>query len=897
MARKEGRYRTIELAEKYVQAGKLLEAIAEYRKVLAGDVQDINIRNLIGDLYVRLNKKDKAKEEYEKIATYYEDRGLYPQAIAIYKKINKLDPDDFDSAVKMADLYGTYGFLSEAKKEYLRIAKNLEKKGQTKDMIPVYDRLVKLDKGDLETRSFLAELYEKEGSVDQAVEEYNYIAEFYLRNDKIKDAEKILNKAKEAKENDLRTITNLIELLKKKNKKKDAFSLLHEVLKKDNENTKFLNLLGALYFEDQDLSKAKEIFTKILTLREMDVEARVKLGRVHVQEGNLDEAYDLYEPLVSSLIKRGKGDRATGLLGLILSSKKVHLPSLEKLAFIYESNNEKDKLGTVYKVILEECRKRDQKNKMLSVLEKLNKIFPEDEEFTKEYNLLQSETGVMEEVIEEKEERAEEEVKEEVEEIVEEKEEAEEIVEVKEEEAEEKAEEIVEEEEKVEERVEEIIPEERVEEIIEKKEEVEEVAKEERVEEIAEKEVEEPEERVEEIAEEEVEEPEERVEEIAEEEVEEPEERAEEITEEVVERVVEVEERVKEIEEEVVEEVVEEEVEEVEEEKEEKVPEIEREEVRVEAEEREEAFRVSSEDMEILKMKLAKADLYLEQGLIRNARRILEDLKSRYADEPKIDERITMLDEIRTKVEADDIPKRIEEVLAKEVVIETKVSRLEKEKEGIPTPIEPETKKEEEKIEEAEKKEGVEVDIAPSPAQEAPVQNYYKLNDVVKDELAIIGTIVHHQVKGDTKTYEKELSEIVLEFKKEVDKRVDKEDYEIHYNLGIAFMEQGLNEEVIEAFKLASKDERRAMDCYSVIGNCYKQKEDYKEGIKWIEKGLVLAEEGSTPFFALKYDLASFYEIMDENKKALKIYSEIKEWNTDYRDVSKKIKGLEKSAS
>jgi tetratricopeptide (TPR) repeat protein len=883
MARKEGRYRTIELAEKYVQAGKLLEAIAEYRKVLVGDIQDINIRNLIGDLYVRLNKKDKAKEEYEKIATYYEDRGLYPQAIAIYKKINKLDPDDFDSAVKMADLYGTYGFLSEAKKEYLRIAKNLEKKGQTKDMIPVYDRLVKLDKGDLETRSFLAELYEKEGSVDQAVEEFNYIAEFYLRNDKMKDAEKILNKAKEAKKNDLRTITNLIELLKKKNKKKDAFSLLYEVLKKDNENIKFLNLLGALYFEDQDLSKAKEIFTKILTLREMDVEARVKLGRVHVQEGNLDEAYDLYEPLVSSLIKRGKGDRATGLLGLILSSKKVHLPSLEKLAFIYESNNEKNKLGTVYKVILEEYRERNQKNKMLSVLEKFNKIFPEDEEFTKEYNLLQSETGMMEEVIEEKEERAEEEVKEEVEEIVEEKEEAEEIVEVKEEEVEEKAEEIVEEEEKVEERVEEIIPEERVEEIIEKKEEAEEVAEEEEVEEV--------------VNEEEVEEPEERVEEIAEEVVGEPEERAEEIAEEVVEEAVEVEERVKEIEEEVVEEVVEEEVEEVEEEKEEKVPEIEREEVRVEGEEREEAFGVSSEDLEILKMKLAKADLYLEQGLIRNARRILEDLKSRYADEPKIDERITMLDEIRTKVEADDIPKRIEEVLAKEVVIETKVSRMEKEKEGIPTTIEPETKKEEEKIEEAEKREGVEVDIASSPAQEAPAQNYYKLNDVVKDELAIIGTIVHHQVKGDTKTYEKELSEIVSEFKKEVDKRVDKEDYEIHYNLGIAFMEQGLDEEAIEAFKLASKDERRAMDCYSVIGNCYKQKEDYKEGIKWIEKGLALAEEGSTPFYALKYDLASFYEIMDESKKALKIYSEIKEWNADYRDISKKIKGLKKSAS
>ena len=128
-----------------------------------------------------------------------------------------------------------------------------------------------------------------------------------------------------------------------------------------------------------------------------------------------------------------------------------------------------------------------------------------------------------------------------------------------------------------------------------------------------------------------------------------------------------------------------------------------------------------------------------------------------------------------------------------------------------------------------------------------------------------------------------------------MEEEVDKEDYESHFNLGIAFLEQGLMEEAILELKLASQDEKRSVECYSVLSHCYRRKKEFQEAVKWVEKALKLSDKESSQSFDLKYDLASLYEELKETKKALNIYNEIKKWNAEYRDVAKRIENLKKS--
>jgi tetratricopeptide (TPR) repeat protein len=190
------RARFLENAEKNIKRGKFQDAIQEYKKVLAVDPQDVNVRNLISDLYLRMNQKDNAIEQLYKIASHYEERGSYSQSMAVYKKINKLNPGNIESTMKLADLYYAQGFLSEAKAEYSKIAYGLMKNHRAKEAIFLFEKLLKLDKKDIQARLTLADLYTREGEVDKAVDRYNDVAEFRIRSKAFKEAHEAIKKPK-----------------------------------------------------------------------------------------------------------------------------------------------------------------------------------------------------------------------------------------------------------------------------------------------------------------------------------------------------------------------------------------------------------------------------------------------------------------------------------------------------------------------------------------------------------------------------------------------------------------------------------------------------------------------------------------------------------------------------
>ena len=145
-------------AEKYVKRKKFQEAIREYQKLLSGDEQDVQIRNIIGDLYVKSGQNYKAVEELQKLADFYENKGLYSKSVAVLKRIKKLDPENFESLKKLAQLYQNQGYNSEAKTVYTNLAEGLKKKNKPRDAIRMYELSLKLSPEDFDSRLSLAEL-------------------------------------------------------------------------------------------------------------------------------------------------------------------------------------------------------------------------------------------------------------------------------------------------------------------------------------------------------------------------------------------------------------------------------------------------------------------------------------------------------------------------------------------------------------------------------------------------------------------------------------------------------------------------------------------------------------------------------------------------------------------
>src|SRR5881227_4149138 len=100
-------------AEKLVTKGKIETAIKEYERLLDDNPNDVNTLNRIGDLWVRINRNDEAVKVFTRIADHYSRDGFFLKAIAIYKKINKIDPARLEVYDRLADLYHKQGLTQD----------------------------------------------------------------------------------------------------------------------------------------------------------------------------------------------------------------------------------------------------------------------------------------------------------------------------------------------------------------------------------------------------------------------------------------------------------------------------------------------------------------------------------------------------------------------------------------------------------------------------------------------------------------------------------------------------------------------------------------------------------------------------------------------------------------
>lgn len=704
------RIKTIELAERFVKAGKIKEAIAEYERLAGSDPQDVGTLNIVGDLYMRLNMSDKAVRSFMKVADEYEKRGLFSQALAIYKKVYKIHPDNSDISLKLGDLYSHQGFQSDAKNEYLKTAARFIQEKKFQEAIHVYEKVCRLDREDLGLKKELAALYRQQGYLDAALEQLSEIADIRTAQGNFEAAEELLIEARSLNPADSKTLISLIELYKRWDKSAKAVELIEASLRQQPDNIQLMNLLGNFYFVAGDIARAEELFAAIVTGNPMNVNARIKLGRIQILKDKLDQAYELFEPLITSLIRKHKDEKAIGLLGLILESQKPHLPSLERLATIYRTNKETKKLEVVVRAILDELRKEGDKGKMLAAVSELHQLRADDPEIAKEYRALRSEMGLP-------------------------------------------------------------------------------------------------------------------VEEAS-----------------------------------------------------------------------EELSEVTGKDREAIQETLAQADLYMQQGLVRIARRLLENLTLRYPDEPQIMKKIAVLDEVRTHIDEGELRRRVEKASALEAGKKEKEPREEKRAEPSPAfgPFARDAV-EGDKLSTADI--FAETDIIPFMSPEEGEKRFYDLRGQAEEELRMLKAAYEQQVQGEMPQDERALSNIVAEFKRDLKAKVSQDNFDIHYQLGIAFMEQGLYTEAIEEFSQAAKDKALALDCFSFISYCHRQRRNFPDGEKWLKKALVLAREGTDQYYALEFDLAELYELSSDKTKALSLFKDILSWNPGYRNISLKVSSLEEAAN
>ncbi|MDY7094145.1 MAG: tetratricopeptide repeat protein [Acidobacteriota bacterium] len=209
------REKLVRNAEKLVSRGKVEAAIREYRKLLAEQPKDTNTLNRVGDLYARIHRIDEAVRLFTQIAGQYTDEGFFVKAIAIYKKIIKLDPTRLSVYERLADLYHRQGLVNEARTQYQVLADYYVNQENSASASSIYQRMVELEPEDPSHRAKLAELYHQQQLVDKAMEQYRSIADIMLSHNQVPQAEQVFLRALDVSAEDLGFVENAAARLRK----------------------------------------------------------------------------------------------------------------------------------------------------------------------------------------------------------------------------------------------------------------------------------------------------------------------------------------------------------------------------------------------------------------------------------------------------------------------------------------------------------------------------------------------------------------------------------------------------------------------------------------------------------------------------------------------------------
>ena len=323
----------LQSAEKHVAKGKLDQALKDYLRVLDDNPKDIATLNRVGDLYVRMNRQAESIPFFTRIAEFYSRDGFFLKAIAIYKKINKIDPARLDVYDRLADLYHKQGLTQDARSQYQVLADHYLKTGKTEEAVSAYKKMAAVDPNDLRIQVKLADLYRSSNQVDQAVMQYGLIGSMLLRRGAHDEAAAVFQKALELSPNDAGIQKNLVRSLIAQKNPAAAIA----ILKAAPVTAYSLSLLAESQMETGDRADARRSAEQAIALDARHEGARLLLSRLRISEGSFDAALAAVAPLVDAALAAQDFPRAANAVLPILSSEAAHPGALAKLAEVRDA--------------------------------------------------------------------------------------------------------------------------------------------------------------------------------------------------------------------------------------------------------------------------------------------------------------------------------------------------------------------------------------------------------------------------------------------------------------------------------------------------------------------------------------------------------------------------------
>jgi len=372
--------KSLRAAEKYLELGKIPAAINEYTQIVANEPDDFPTINTLGDLHVRVGNQPAAISCFHRLAEHYREQDFALKAIAVYKKIDRLQPGDTEIATSLADLYAKQELVVEARAHYLAVADAHHRSGAHQEALGILRKIADLDPQNTDIRIKLAEGYLKEGMRPEAAACFTEAGQRLLTRNAVDVALEMFGRALEILPEDLASLKGILAAHCARGTADEAAEVIEHVVAGDPDNLELLSMLASAYVAAEEGPPAERA-TESLVAKESSAYLRyIDVARLYLRTDKVEDAVRVVARITEQMLAEREAEQLLGLVDDLLACDSDNVQALRLLVRAHWWQRDMDKLRASLERLAEAAQAAGLESDERYALTQLTRLAPEQGE-------------------------------------------------------------------------------------------------------------------------------------------------------------------------------------------------------------------------------------------------------------------------------------------------------------------------------------------------------------------------------------------------------------------------------------------------------------------------------------------------------------------------------------
>jgi len=345
--------------------GDYKNAIIELEKAVQEFPNDGTLFNRLGDLYIKTNQQAKALDIYEKGVRVFKEETFFPNAIALCKKILRLDKERTEIYGLLGGLHKELDQRGEAASYLLEYADRKLGANELEAALKAYDTIKELVPNNPKILETISAIYEKLGKKEEGVELLKEAKEIEVKQERIKET--LIPTSEEEK-------------VTVKEEKIEEVKAAAPKPKEEIPLEEFVSPEVAELLKDTKKTPAAEeaVAEEEVGGQLSEIDKTVELGELYLNLGSEEEAVDCFRTAAEQALSQEKIDQALTLNKKIAQLRPFDLKSRQHLIEIAKIKGDTQMQINSMLELAEALTRRDARSEAQSLYKKVLELDPEN---------------------------------------------------------------------------------------------------------------------------------------------------------------------------------------------------------------------------------------------------------------------------------------------------------------------------------------------------------------------------------------------------------------------------------------------------------------------------------------------------------------------------------------